>query len=81
MPSTKTKAEEQKALDIAHIEKAVEMCRFKGSPFYVADNGYWQPLSEDKFRQLAYEILGRLPLPPFRVNSLTGVKVLTASPV
>lgn len=58
MPQTKTKAEEQKALDIAHIQKAVQMCRFKGSPFYVADNGYWQPLSEDKFRQLAYEILG-----------------------
>jgi hypothetical protein len=57
MPAQKTKAEEQKVLDIAHIQKAVQMARFKGAPFYMTDDGYWQPLSEDKFRQLGYEYL------------------------
>jgi hypothetical protein len=60
MPSTKTKSDEQKALDIAHIQKSVQMARFKGAPFYMTDDGYWQPLGEDTFRQLAYNALGTL---------------------
>jgi len=60
MPSTKTKSDEQKALDIAHIQKAVQIARFKGAPFYMTDDGYWQPLGEDTFRQLAYNALGTL---------------------
>jgi hypothetical protein len=58
MPSTKTKAEEQKTLDIAKILKAVRVARFKGTMMYMADNGYWKPLNEDYFRIKAYELLG-----------------------
>lgn len=50
----KTKAEEQKTLDIAHIQKHVRIAQFKNNPIYLADNGYWQPLGEDYFRKLAY---------------------------
>ena len=56
--AVKTKVEEQKSLDIAHLQKAVRLARFKGTPFYMNKDGYWQPLSEDYFRQLAYEVLG-----------------------
>ena len=53
----KTKAEEQKTLDIAHIQKHLRVARFKGTTLYMADNGYWQPLSEDYFRIAAYSHL------------------------
>lgn len=58
MPSIKTKAEEQKALDIAHILMQFRIARFKGTMLHMADNGYWQPLAEDYFRTKAYELLG-----------------------
>lgn len=57
MPATKTKAEELKALDIAHINKEMRVARFKGTTMYLADNGYWQPLTEDYFRTIAYKVL------------------------
>jgi len=57
MASTKTKAEEVKTLDIAHILKEFRIAKFKGALVYMADNGYWQPLTEDYFRTKAYEIL------------------------
>jgi phage/plasmid-associated DNA primase len=57
MPATKTKAEEQKALDIAHMQRAMQVARFKGTTLYLADNGYWQPLTEDYFRTQAYKVL------------------------
>lgn len=57
MPQQKTKAEEQKALDIAHIQKAMRVARFKGTTLYMADSGFWQPLSEDYFKSVAYTTL------------------------
>ncbi len=55
--SQKTKAEEVKQLDIAHMGKAIRVARFKGAILYMADTGYWQPLSEDYFRTAAYQTL------------------------
>jgi phage/plasmid-associated DNA primase len=60
MPSTKTKAEEQKTLDIAKILKQFRVARFKSALVYMADSGYWQPLNEDYFRIQAYKVLGVL---------------------
>ena len=57
MAATKTKAEEQKALDIARMNKAMRVARFKGTTLYMADNGFWQPLSEDYFKTAAYHAL------------------------
>jgi hypothetical protein len=57
MPAQKTKAEEQKTLDIAHIQKVLRVARFKGTTMYMADDGYWKPLAEDYFRTRAYAIL------------------------
>ena len=57
MPATKTRAEEQKQLDIAHIQSKLRVARFKGTTLYMAENGYWQPLSEDYFRAAAYGLL------------------------
>ena len=53
----KTKAEEVKQLDIAHIQKAMRVARFKGTTLYMAENGYWQPLHEDYFKTVAYRVL------------------------
>ena len=53
----KTKTEEQKQLDIAHIQAAMRVARFKGTTLYMAENGYWQPLNEDYFRTVAYTVL------------------------
>jgi phage/plasmid-associated DNA primase len=53
----KTKAEEIKQLDIARIQANMRVARFKGTTLYMADNGYWQPLSEDYFKTVAYETL------------------------
>lgn len=58
MPQVKSKLEETKTLDIAAIQAKVRIARFKGAIFYMNDEGYWKPLSEDKFRQIAYEVLG-----------------------
>ena len=55
--AVKTKAEEQKQLDIAHIQKAMRVARFKGTTMYLANNGFWQPLNEDYFRTIAYQAL------------------------
>jgi hypothetical protein len=57
MPAQKTKAEEVKQLDIAHIQKAIRVARFKGTTMYMADDGYWKPLSEDYFKTVAYTAL------------------------
>jgi hypothetical protein len=57
MSAQKTKAEEQKTLDIAHIQKVLRVARFKGTTMYMADDGYWKPLAEDYFRTRAYAIL------------------------
>lgn len=53
----KTKAEEAKTLDIAHIQTKFRVARFKGTTLYMHDDGYWQPLSEDHFRTMAYRLL------------------------
>jgi putative DNA primase/helicase len=53
----KTKAEEQKALDIAHIQKHLRVARFKGTILALNGEGYWKPLSEDYFRTEAYRWL------------------------
>lgn len=60
-PSTvkqiKTKADEIKSLDIAHIQRAIRVARFKGTTMYMNNDGYWQPLQEDYFRTIAYATL------------------------
>lgn len=53
----KSKQEEIKTLDIARMQKAMRVARFKGTTLYLADTGYWQPLSEDYFRSVAYATL------------------------
>jgi phage/plasmid-associated DNA primase len=54
----KTKAEKVKQLDIAHVQKAMRVARFKGTMLYMHDSGYWRPLTEDYFRAVAYGALG-----------------------
>lgn len=58
MSAQKTRQEETKTLDIAAIQAKTRIARFKGAIFYMNDDGYWKPLSEDYFRQIAYKVLG-----------------------
>ena len=53
----KTKLEETKTTDIAHLQTRFRMARFKGATLYMDDDGYWRPLSEDYFRAQAYKYL------------------------